>query len=100
MSRPLRIAQIAPLTARVAADVGGSIESIVWLLTDELVRRGHTVSLFATGDSRTAAELHAVYPKSYNEADELWSWEFHDQMNAVAAFERAGEFDVIHSHVY
>lgn len=101
MPERLRIAQVAPLAMPVARDVRGSIEQLVWLLTEELVRRGHEVTLFATGDSETSANLHAVYPRSYREDYKLWdSWEYHELMHLASAFERAGDFDVIHSHVY
>jgi glycosyltransferase involved in cell wall biosynthesis len=79
---------------------GDSIEQLVCLLTDELVRRGHDVTLFATGDSRTTAQLSSVYEHGYDKDEELWDWYFHETLNAAAAFERAGEFDVIHCHDY
>lgn len=79
---------------------GDSIEQLVCLLTDELVSRGHEVTLFATGDSRTTARLSSVYEHGYDRDEELWDWYFHETLNAAAAFERAGEFDVIHCHDY
>ncbi|MGH3089709.1 MAG: glycosyltransferase family 4 protein [Rubrobacteraceae bacterium] len=101
MAERLRIAQVAPLAMPVVRDARGSIEQLVWLLTEELVRRGHEVTLFATGDSETSANLHAAYPHSYREDYKLWdSWEYHELMHLASAFERAHEFDVIHSHVY
>jgi glycosyltransferase involved in cell wall biosynthesis len=100
MSEQLRIAQIVPLAAPVTPKSTGSIEQLAYLLTEELVRRGHAVTLFAAGNSRTSAELHAVYPRGYEEDDDLWSWEFHETLNVAAAFEQSREFDVIHSHVY
>jgi glycosyltransferase involved in cell wall biosynthesis len=100
MAERLRIAQIAPIAAPVKEDSTGSIEHLVWLLTEELVRRRHEVTLYATGDSETSAALRAVYPHSYEEDDDLWSWEFHETLHAAAAFEQARHFDVIHSHVY
>jgi len=96
----LRIAQIAPIETGIIPEYGGSIEQLVWLLTEELVRRGHEVTLFATGDSKTSAALHATYPRGYEDDDQLWNWCFHETLNAAAAFERAGDFDVIHSHAY
>src|SRR5205807_718470 len=77
-----------------------SIEQLVRLLTEELVRRGHEVTLCATGDSRTSAALHAVYPRGYEEDPDLWNWEFHETMHMASVFERADRFDVIHSHAY
>ncbi len=100
MPEQLRIAQVTPIAAPVRPDSTGSIEQLVWLLTEELVRRGHEVTLFATGDSQTSAALHAVYPRGYEDDGDLWNWEFHETMHVASAFERAPEFDVIHSHVY
>lgn len=101
MAEPLRIAQVAPIAGPVVPDAGSSIEQLVWLLTEELVRRGHEVTLFATGDSQTSARLQAVYPRSYKKDHEMWdAWQFHELVHLGAAFERAREFDAIHSHVY
>ena len=100
MSDRLRIAQIAPLEMPVRPEWGGSIQQLVWLLTEELVRLGHDVTLFATGDSRTSAALHAVYPRDYNHDEAIWDWRFHELLHMASAFERANDFDVIHSHVY
>ncbi|MFM7372207.1 MAG: glycosyltransferase family 4 protein, partial [Sphaerospermopsis kisseleviana] len=53
----MRIAQVAPLWERVPPPAYGGIELVVGLLTDELVKRGHEVTLFASGDSLTLAKL-------------------------------------------
>src|SRR3546814_7432689 len=53
----MRIAQIAPLTERCPPSLYGGTERIVSYLTEELVRQGHDVTLFASGDSETSAEL-------------------------------------------
>ena len=53
----MRIAQIAPLTESVPPKTYGGTELVVTLLTEELVKRGHEVTLFASGDSTTDAEL-------------------------------------------
>ena len=58
-SRPLRIAQVAPLYEAVPPKLYGGTERVVSYLTEELVRRGHTVTLFASGDSRTAGAARA-----------------------------------------
>jgi glycosyltransferase involved in cell wall biosynthesis len=65
MLRPLRIAQVAPLYESVPPRLYGGTERVVSYLTEELVRQGHDVTLFASGDSRTSATLvpacrHAV----------------------------------------
>lgn len=100
MAERLRIAQVAPIAGPVTPDTGRSIEHLVWLLTEELACRGHAVTLFATGDSRTSAALRAVYPRGYDHDDDLWDWQFHELLHMASAFEHAAEFDVIHSHVY
>jgi glycosyltransferase involved in cell wall biosynthesis len=66
------------------------------LLTEGLVARGHDVTLFATGDSRTRAKLHAVFPRGYWEDAALWPWELCEMFNLAAAVERAAAFDIIH----
>ena len=100
MARPLRIAQVAPVASAVTPTSTGSIEQLVFLLTEELARRGHQVTLYATGDSETSARLEATYPRGYGDDPDLWNWQLHETMHVASAFERAREFDVIHSHVY
>ena len=53
----MRIAQVAPLIESVPPKLYGGTERVVAYLTEELVRQGHDVTLFASGDSRTSAEL-------------------------------------------
>ena len=60
----MRIAQVAPLWERVPPPAYGGTELVVSLLTDELVRRGHEVTLFASGDSISLAKLESVYPRA------------------------------------
>jgi hypothetical protein len=55
----MRIAQIAPLIESVPPRTYGGTERVVAWLTDELVRRGHDVTLFASADSQTSAKLVA-----------------------------------------
>jgi glycosyltransferase involved in cell wall biosynthesis len=100
MSECLRIAQIAPIAAPVGPESTRSIEQLVYLLTEELVRRGHEVTLFATGDSQTSATLRATYARGYEDDGGLWNWELHEVLHAASAFEEAGRFDVLHSHAY
>ena len=73
-----------------------SVELFTSLLTEGLVARGHHVTLFATGTSRTSAELHATLPKGYGEDLSAWPWELCELLNLAAALERASDFDVIH----
>ena len=100
----MRIAQLAPTYERVPPRTYGGTELVVHLLTEELVRRGHDVTLFATGDSLTKARLRSVTaePVRYGEAtdDGLSHAEYLQLANAQACFlaERRGEFDVVHNH--
>jgi glycosyltransferase involved in cell wall biosynthesis len=72
----------------------------VSLLTEELVRRGHDVTLFAVGDSETTADLRSFYAHGYRENEEIWDWRVPETLNAASAFEQASAFDVMHSHSY
>jgi glycosyltransferase involved in cell wall biosynthesis len=66
------------------------------LLTEGLVARGHAVTLFATGGSRTAATLAAAFPRGYFDDPGMWPWEAYEMFNLSAAIERAAEFDLVH----
>jgi glycosyltransferase involved in cell wall biosynthesis len=94
--RMMRIGMIAPLEIRVPPAAYGGTELVVSLLTEELVRRGHDVTLFASGDSLTTATLVPGSPHflrgSGREAGIL------TMLNVVSCLERADEFDVIHNH--
>ena len=60
----MRIAQVSPLIESVPPKMYGGTERIVGYLTEELVRRGHDVTLFASGDSETRAKLVSCSPRS------------------------------------
>src|SRR5690349_21849013 len=100
----MRIAQLAPTYERVPPRTYGGTELIVSLVTDELVRRGHDVTLYASGDSRTRARLRSVTPEPVRygrtTADGLGHAEYLQLANAEACFLDAsrGEFDIVHNH--
>lgn len=96
----LRIALVAPVGTAVKPGVGESVEQLIFLLAEELVRRGHRVTLFATGDSSTSAELRSLFERGYEYDEELWDWQFTESMHVSAAYAQAHEFDVIHCHSY
>jgi glycosyltransferase involved in cell wall biosynthesis len=96
--RPLRIAQIAPVGCPIAPDVGESVEMLVWTLCEELGARGHDVTVFATGDSRSSARVESIYAHSYEQDDSVWDWSLAEALHAAEAFCRAEEFDVLHLH--
>lgn len=95
----MRIAQIAPLLVRVPPIGYGGIELVVSPLTDELVRRGHEVTLFATGDSETLAKLESVYPQGLYGDSTVTDRNAYLTLQLHKVYERADEFDIIHSHV-
>lgn len=94
----MRIAQIAPLAEAVPPKLYGGTERVVSWLTEELVRKGHEVTLFASADSRTLAQL----VPSANSALRLAGVRDHTAHQLVMLNDvrrRADEFDVIHFHV-
>lgn len=94
----MRIAQVAPLAEAVPPKFYGGTERVVSWLTEELVRQGHDVTLFASGDSRTSAKLVPCVPQGLRLAGVRDHIASHLVMlNEVRA--RADQFDVIHFHV-
>ena len=95
----MRIAQVAPLYESVPPKLYGGTERVVHYLTEELVRQGHDVTLFASGDSATSAKLVATCPAalrlSHTGFDELAP---HFVM-LEQVFRAAPEFDIIHFHI-
>jgi len=98
--RALRIAEIAPVGIATRRGAGESIQELVALLCDELVARGHEVTLFATGDSNTSAELRHLFELGYEHGGELWDWQFAEYMHVGNAYAQAAQFDVVHCHSY
>src|SRR5262245_8714716 len=95
----MRIAQVAPLCESVPPKLYGGTERVVSYLTEELVRQGHDVTLFASGDSETSARLVAGCPRA------LWRdpgcrapLPHHVRLVELVARE-ADRFDVIHFHL-
>ena len=91
----MRIAVLSPVWFPVPPPGYGGIEWIVSLLADGLVREGHDVTLFASGDSQTKARLEAVYDTAPSEWIGHTYWELR---HAVSCLARGGEFDVISDH--
>ena len=94
----MRIAQLAPLAEAVPPSHYGGTERVIATLIDQLVRRGHEVTLFASGDSDTPAALVPVVPRALRQA-ELTNGVPAALLAATLACERAADFDVIHSHL-
>lgn len=98
----LRIGIVAPLWVPVPPRTYGGIERHLSLLTDELVRRGHSVTLFASGDSRTRAELQAPVAGGVAEAmdrGEAFFYEHYLHANLAEAVAASHRLDLLHLHV-
>src|SRR5438132_9034289 len=94
----MRIAQVAPLYESVPPRYYGGTERVVSYITEELVRQGHEVTLFASGDSVTRANLEPMCPESLRLCATCQDSVAHHIVMAEKVFQRAQEFDVIHSH--
>jgi glycosyltransferase involved in cell wall biosynthesis len=94
----MRIAQVAPLVESVPPRHYGGTERIVAYLTEELVRFGHEVTLFASGDSVTRAELVPVTQRSFRQNKRATDYLSREVLLMDHVMQRANEFDVIHFH--
>lgn len=98
--KPLRIAQIAPLIESVPPVRYGGTERVVYFLTEELVRRGHDVTLFATGDSRTSAKLFPLAERGLRLDGRVGESVIGSLFELAKVYhEMDGDFDIVHSHV-
>ena len=96
----LRIAQLAPLYERIPPKLYGGTERVVSYITEELVRRGHDVTLFASGDSQTGARLAPGCPQALRLAGRPELGAFLQLPLLSDVYEgAASRFDVIHSHI-
>ena len=95
----MRIAQVAPLYESVPPKLYGGTERVVSYLTEELVRLGHQVTLFASGDSRTAATLVPAWPEALRLGGTCRDHSAPHVLMIEQAAARAHEFDMIHFHI-
>lgn len=96
--RRLKIAQIAPLWFPIPPKKYGGTERIIYYLAEELVKRGHQVTLFASDNSKTRAKLISVTKKGLIEQGIPWHDWLWNNFNHSRAFEMAKNFDVLHCH--
>lgn len=93
----MRIAQLAPPWLSVPPLAYGGTEIVIHSLTEGLVKKGHDVTLFASGDSQTSAKLSYVFEKALGNSgfnkDAL-----RPLLHYIECFDRAEEFDIIHNH--
>lgn len=95
----VRIAQVAPLIERVPPRLYGGTERVVAFLTDELVKLGHDVTLFASGDSDTLARLIPVWPHALRLDGTCRDTLAPHVLMLEEVMNRVEEFDVIHFHI-
>src|ERR1700728_2336300 len=95
----MKIAQIAPLIESVPPRLYGGTERIVSYLTEDLVRLGHDVTLFASGDSITSSELVPCCARALRLDPSVRDVVPHFMLMIDKVRERAEEFDVLHFHI-
>jgi glycosyltransferase involved in cell wall biosynthesis len=95
----MRIAQVAPLYESVPPKYYGGTERVVSHLTEKLVRQGHQVTLFASGDSVTKAHLVAPCRRSLRLDKHCMDQLSHQILMLERVFQYAAEFDIVHFHI-
>src|SRR3989339_1466832 len=98
--RKLKIGQIAPINLPIPPMKYGGTERIIYSLCEELTERGHSVTLFAAGDSKTSAHLCPLIKKS------LWTSHFQEAtpyfaygMATIARKAQEQRLDILHDHI-
>lgn len=95
----MKIAQVSPLYESVPPRLYGGTERVVSWLTEELVRRGHEVTLFASGDSLTNAHLVPVCPQALRLDPQCWDYLAHHMRLVEQVLQRKDDFDIVHFHI-
>ena len=97
----MKIAQLATNVERVPPEGYGGTELVVHLLTEELVRRGHEVTLFATGDSLTNARLISTVdaPLRTDPSKKHTQWAAYDMSTCLKLSRMQSQFDIVHNHM-
>jgi glycosyltransferase involved in cell wall biosynthesis len=95
----MKVAQISPLIESVPPRLYGGTERIVFHLTEELVRQGHDVTLFASGDSVTSAELVSCASRALRLDPNVRDPVPYYMLMLDRVRERAAEFDILHFHI-
>jgi glycosyltransferase involved in cell wall biosynthesis len=95
----MRIAQVSPLYESVPPKLYGGTERVVYYLTEELVKMGHDVTLFATKDSDTNARLVNICPTGLRLSKNVIDPFVHHILMLEKVFKEADRFDIIHFHI-
>ncbi len=99
MSRPLRVAHVAPPLERVPPEGYGGTERVIYELVVDLDRRGHSVTTFASGDSKVPGEHVATVESALRPAGYMGDPMPYFLITIAKILDRAADFDVIHSHL-
>ena len=94
----MKIAQVAPLFESVPPKLYGGTERVVSWLTEELVRQGHQVTLFASGDSQTSAQLVPITPRSLRLDKQCQDELAHITLEMEKVIQNERQFDFVHWH--
>lgn len=94
----MRIAQVSPLYESVPPQSYGGTERIVSYLTESLVKMGHEVTLFASGDSQTAAKLEPTIPRALRLSKRIHDSQVCHTLQLCDVAKMAHQFDIIHFH--
>ncbi len=100
----MKIAVLAPLEECVPPKKYGGTELVVYNLVENLKKRGHSVTLFATGDSKTSVKLVPIYPKSIRLLPEAQDYRFRDALKYIGIGKIIihlvkEKFDIVHNHI-
>jgi glycosyltransferase involved in cell wall biosynthesis len=99
MSRPLRVAHVAPPLERVPPEGYGGTERVIYELVVDLDRRGHAVTTFASGDSKFPGEHVVTVESALRPAGYMGDPMPYFLMTMSKVLDRAADFDIIHSHL-
>jgi len=95
----MHIAQVAPLTEAIPPKLYGGTERVVSWLTEELIALGHEVTLFASGDSVTSAQLDAVWPRALRLDGAVRDPNALHMLMLEQVYQRTPDFDFLHFHL-
>lgn len=95
----MKVAQVAPLYESVPPELYGGTERVASYLTEELVKQGHDVTLFASGDSKTSAHLIPMCDAALRMTERVEDDQAYYTMMLYRVFEMRDEFDLIHFHI-
>ncbi len=98
--RKLKIAQLAPPWLAIPPKKYGGVELIIYHLVEGLIKKGHEVTLFACGNSKTSAKLESVFKEPLYWEGFPWQEPYGPLFHTVSCFEKAGDFDIIHNHFH